>query len=98
MKTYSAKPTEVTRKWYVVDASESTLGRVATKVAKLLTGKDKPMFTKHIDVGDYVVVINAAQVKLTGRKEDQKVYRTHSGYEGGVRTDRVKVVRQTKPY
>ena len=85
MKTYSAKPSDVTRKWYVVDASEAPLGRVATKVAKLLTGKDKPMFTQHIDTGDYVVVINAGKVQVTGDKMDTKMYYSHSGFPGGLK-------------
>lgn len=85
MKTYSAKPTEVNRKWYVVDASEAPMGRVATQIAKLLTGKDKPMFTKHIDVGDYVVVINAGKVQVTGSKMDTKMYYHHSHFPGGLK-------------
>ncbi len=85
MKTYSAKPADVNRKWYVVDASEDTMGRVATKVAKLLTGKDKPMFTHHIDTGDYVVVINADKVKVTGNKMWTKMYYHHSGHPGGLK-------------
>jgi large subunit ribosomal protein L13 len=85
MKTYSAKPTDVTRKWYVVDASEAPLGRVATQIAKLLTGKDKPMFTKHIDVGDYVVVVNAGNIVVTGEKLDSKMYYHHSNYPGGLK-------------
>ena len=85
MKTYSAKPSDVTRKWYVVDASEAPLGRVATKVAKLLTGKDKPMFTHHIDTGDYVVIINADKVTVTGTKMDNKMYYHHSGFPGGLK-------------
>lgn len=85
MKTYSAKPSDVTRKWYVVDASEAPLGRVATQIATLLTGKDKPMFTQHIDVGDYVVVINAANVVVTGDKMDTKMYYRHSMYPGGLK-------------
>lgn len=85
MKTYSAKPTDVTRAWYVVDASEVTLGRVATKVAKLLTGKDKPMFTHHIDTGDFVVVVNTDNIKVTGDKLDSKMYYHHSGFPGGLR-------------
>jgi len=85
MKTYSAKPTDVTRKWYVVDASEAPLGRVATQIATLLTGKGKPQFTKHIDCGDYVIVINAAQTVTTGDKETKKIYYKHSGYPGGLR-------------
>ena len=85
MKTYSAKPADVNRKWYVVDASEDTMGRVATKVAKLLTGKDKPMFTHHIDTGDYVVVINADKVKVTGNMMWTKMYYHHSGHPGGLK-------------
>lgn len=84
MKTYSAKPTDVTRKWYVIDASEAPLGRVATKVATLLTGKGKPQFTKHIDTGDYVVVINAEKLQVTGGKLDKKMYYRHSGFPGGL--------------
>lgn len=85
MKTYSAKPTDVTRKWYVIDASQAPLGRVATRVAKLLTGKDKPMFTHHIDVGDYVVIINAANIQVSGEKLDSKMYYHHSGHPGGLK-------------
>jgi large subunit ribosomal protein L13 len=85
MKTYSAKPTDVTRKWYVIDASKAPMGRVATQIAKLLTGKDKPMFTKHIDVGDHVVVINAANVVVTGDKMDTKMYYSHSMHPGGLK-------------
>lgn len=85
MKTYSAKPSDVTRKWYVIDASEAPLGRVATKIATLLTGKGKPMFTHHVDCGDYVVVINADQVQVTGGKMDRKMYYKHSGFPGGLR-------------
>ena len=84
MKTYSAKPTDVTRAWYVVDASEAPLGRVATKVAKLLTGKEKTMFTKHIDTGDYVIVVNAEKLQVTGRKLDTKKYYRHSNFPGGL--------------
>ena len=85
MKTYSAKPTDVDRKWHLVDASELTLGRISTEIAQLLTGKQKPMFTKHIDCGDYVVVINAAKLKVTGGKESKKTYYRHSGYPGGLK-------------
>jgi large subunit ribosomal protein L13 len=85
MKTYSAKPSDVSRKWYVVDASEAPLGRLATQVATLLTGKGKPQFTKHIDVGDYVIVINAAQTVATGNKADKKIYYSHSNYPGGLK-------------
>lgn len=85
MKTYSAKPADVTRKWYIVDASEVPLGRLATTVAGLLIGKGKPQFTKHIDCGDYVVVINAANLVVTGGKADKKVYYSHTGYPGGLK-------------
>jgi len=85
MKTYSAKPADVTRKWYVIDASEAPLGRVATKVATLLTGKEKPMFTQHIDCGDYVVVVNAKNTKVTGDKMQQKMYYHHSHFPGGLK-------------
>ncbi len=85
MKTYSAKPADVSRKWYVVDASEAPLGRVATKIAVLLTGKEKPMFTRHIDCGDYVVVVNAANIKVTGDKMRQKMYYHHSHFPGGLK-------------
>lgn len=84
-KTYSAKPADVTRKWYVVDASEAPLGRVATQIASLLTGKGKPMFTKHIDCGDYVVVINAQNIQVTSSKLDTKMYYSHTGYPGGLK-------------
>lgn len=85
MKTYSAKPTEVTRAWYVIDASEAPLGRVSTKAATLLTGKEKPMFTHHIDCGDYVVIINAEKLIVTGSKMTQKMYYHHSHYPGGLK-------------
>jgi large subunit ribosomal protein L13 len=94
MKTYSAKPTDVTRKWYVVDASEAPLGRVATKIATLLTGKGKPMFTHHIDCGDYVVVINADKVNVTGNKLDTKTYYRHSGHPGGLTETSMRDVMQ----
>jgi large subunit ribosomal protein L13 len=87
----------VERQWYVMDAEGLVLGRVATEAARLLQGKHKPVYTPHIDTGDHVVVVNAAKVRLTGRKEDQKLYRTHSGYEGGVREQRAKDVRQKSP-
>lgn len=92
MKTYSAKPTDVTREWYILDASEASLGRVATKVATLLTGKEKPMFTQHIDCGDNVIVINAAALVVTGNKLEDKMYYRHSGYPGGLREDSLKDV------
>lgn len=85
MKTYSAKPTDVTRKWYVIDAGQAPLGRVATQIATLLTGKGKPMFTKHIDCGDFVVVINAKEANVTGNKMDTRMYYRHSGHPGGLK-------------
>jgi large subunit ribosomal protein L13 len=85
MKTYSAKPTDVTRKWHLVDASELPLGRLSTKIAVLLTGKEKPMFTKHIDCGDFVVVVNAGKLKVTGNKLQGKIYYRHSGFPGGIK-------------
>lgn len=85
MKTYSAKPSDVTRKWYVIDASDAPLGRVATQVAQLLTGKGKPQFTQHIDCGDYVIVINADNLKVTGDKLESKMYYHHSHFPGGLK-------------
>jgi large subunit ribosomal protein L13 len=85
LKTYSAKPTDVVRKWYVIDASDTTLGRIATEAATLLLGKGKPQFTKHIDCGDFVVIINAAQTKVTGDKMISKMYYSHSGFPGGLK-------------
>jgi large subunit ribosomal protein L13 len=85
MKTFSAKPSDVTRKWYVLDASEVSLGRLSTVAATLLLGKGKPQFTAHIDTGDYVIVINAANVKVTGDKLNKKIYYRHSNYPGGLR-------------
>jgi large subunit ribosomal protein L13 len=85
MKTYSAKPTDITRQWYVIDASEAPLGRLATKIAVLLTGKEKPSFTKHIDCGDFVVVINSDQLVVTGNKMNDKKYYRHSQYPGSLK-------------
>jgi large subunit ribosomal protein L13 len=90
MKTFSAKPIDVDRKWYLVDASDSTLGRVSTFVAVLLLGKNKPTFTKHIDVGDYVVVINTDKLVVTGNKLEDKLYYKHSGFPGGLTTIKLK--------
>ena len=87
----------IDRQWHVIDAENQVLGRVATEAARLLQGKHKAMYTPHIDTGDHVVVVNAARVRLTGRKEDQKVYRYHSGFEGGLREERAKDVRQKNP-
>ncbi|MBL8122179.1 50S ribosomal protein L13 [Candidatus Saccharibacteria bacterium] len=92
MATYSAKPSDVTRKWYVVDASETTLGRAATQIATLLTGKGKPMFTAHIDCGDFVVVVNADKLRVTGGKEEKKMYYRHSGFPGGLTETKLKDV------
>lgn len=92
MKTYSAKPADVTRTWYVLDASEAPLGRVATQAAKLLIGKDKPIFTKHIDCGDYVIVINADKLVVTGKKLDDKMYYRHTGFPGGIKQRALKDV------
>jgi large subunit ribosomal protein L13 len=92
MTTYSAKPSDVTRKWYVIDAAEAPLGRVSTKIATLLTGKGKPQFTQHIDCGDFVVVINAGNVKVTGNKMEDKMYYRHSGYPGGLKEASLKDV------
>ena len=87
----------VERQWHVIDAEGQVLGRIATEAARLLQGKHKPVYTPHIDTGDHVVIVNAAKVKLTGRKDEQKVYRYHSGYEGGLRQERAKDVRQKNP-
>ena len=83
-KTYSAKPDEIVRRWWVVDATDQTLGRLATQIAVILRGKNKPMFTPHLDCGDYVIVINAEKVRVTGNKLVQKMYYRHSGYPGGL--------------
>ncbi|HSX05136.1 MAG TPA: 50S ribosomal protein L13 [Candidatus Saccharimonadales bacterium] len=97
MKTFSAKPSDVTRAWYVIDASEATLGRVATKIATLLTGKGKPQFTSHIDCGDFVVVVNAGTPKVTGNKLEDKMYYRHSGYPGGLHEASLKEVLAKTP-
>lgn len=86
MQTYSAKPTEVTKKWLVIDAEGVVLGRLASEVAKILRGKNKPIFTPHIDTGDHVVVINAEKIKLTGKKYTNKVYYRHTGHPGGIKS------------
>jgi len=84
-------------RWHLIDAEGQVLGRIATRAARILQGKHKASYTPFIDTGDHVVVVNAAKVKLTGRKEDQKIYRQHSGFEGGLREERARVVRQRKP-
>jgi large subunit ribosomal protein L13 len=90
MPTFSAKPTDVKRAWHLIDASEAPLGRLTTKVATLLTGKEKPMFTKHIDTGDFVVVVNAEKLVVTGDKLNKKVYNRHSGFPGGITSTQLK--------
>jgi large subunit ribosomal protein L13 len=97
MQTYFAKPGEIDRNWYVIDASEYELGRLASRVAIVLRGKHKPTFTPHVDAGDFVVVVNASQVKLTGRKLDTKGYHRYSGHPGGLHTRIAKDVREHDP-
>src|SRR3954449_2865639 len=94
----SAEKAGAGRRWHIIDADGQVLGRIATVAARLLQGKNKPTYTPFIDTGDHVVIVNAARVKLTGRKEDQKIYRQHSGYEGGLREERARLVRQRKPH
>jgi large subunit ribosomal protein L13 len=97
MRTYVATPKTIESRWHVIDASGKAVGRVATQAARLLQGKHKASYTPFIDTGDHVVIVNAAAVKLTGRKEDDKIYRHHSGYSGGLREESAKVVRQRRP-
>ena len=97
MKTFMASPATIDRKWYVVDATDMTLGRLASEVAKVLRGKNKAIFTPHIDTGDYVIVINAAKVKVTGRKLDQKIYYHHSDYVGGMKETTLREMMAKKP-
>ncbi len=97
MKTYMDNPDKVEKKWYVVDAQGQTLGRLASEVAKVLRGKNKPEFTPHVDTGDYVVVVNAAKVKVTGKKLQQKIYYNHSEYVGGMRETTLAEMMQKKP-
>ncbi len=97
MKTYSAKPGEVARDWYVVDAEGKTLGRLATQIADTLRGKGKPQYTPHVDTGDFVVVVNAEKIAVTGQKLDQKLYHRHSGYPGGLRTRTLRVQLDRRP-
>ena len=97
MKTYSAKPLEVERKWWLVDAEGQTLGRLAAEVASVLRGKNKPIFTPFLDTGDNVIVINAAKVKVTGKKLDQKLYISHSDYPGGVKETTLREMLAKKP-
>ena len=97
MNTFMASPATIDRKWYVVDAEGMTLGRLASEVAKVLRGKNKPIFTPHMDTGDYVIVVNAEKVKVTGKKLDQKVYYHHSGYVGGLKEVTLKEKMAKKP-
>ncbi len=97
MKTYSVKVSEIKREWHVIDASDKILGRLATEVAKLLMGKHKPMFCRNLDVGDFVVVLNAEKVRVSGDKARQKVYYRHSGYPGGLKSVTFEKLMQTHP-
>jgi large subunit ribosomal protein L13 len=97
MKTYSAKPGEVTREWYLVDAEGKTLGRLATQIADTLRGKRKPQYTPHVDTGDFVVVVNADKIQVTGNKLDQKRYYRHSGYPGGLRSRTLREQLERRP-
>jgi len=97
MKTYATKPSDIERQWHVIDASGKVLGRLATQVASLLMGKHKPIFSRNLDTGDFVIVINADKVRLTGNKAKQKVYYRHSGYPGGLKTITFEKMMQTNP-
>lgn len=97
MKTLSAKKEEVARSWYIVDAKDQTLGRLATRIASVLRGKHKPIFTPHVDTGDFVVVINADKVKLTGKKEQDKMYYDHTGWAGGIVERNAEKLREREP-
>ena len=97
MKTFMASPSTIERKWYVVDATGHTLGRLSSEVAKVLRGKNKPIFTPHIDTGDYVIVINADKVKVTGKKMEQKIYYNHSEYVGGMKETKLQEMMAKKP-
>lgn len=97
MKTYVAKPSEVTRQWYLIDADGKTLGHLANEVSVMLRGKNKPEFTPHVDCGDFVVVINAEKIKVSGKKEVQKKYYSHSGFPGGFKEETLAALRRRKP-
>ena len=97
MKTYMPNPATIERKWYVIDASGQTLGRLSSEVAKILRGKNKPIYTPHADTGDYVIIVNAEKIKVTGRKLDQKIYYNHSDYVGGMRETDLKTMLAKKP-
>lgn len=97
MKSFVAKPLEIERKWYVVDADGKTLGRLATEVASILRGKKKPIYTPHVDTGDHVIIVNAEKISLTGKKLDQKLYRHHTGHPGGLKEVTARVMMAKKP-
>ena len=97
MRTYSTKVSDIERKWHVIDASGKTLGRLATEAAVLLKGKHKPMYTPHLDVGDYVVVVNADKIEVTGKKLTQKIYYHHSNYPGGLKSVSLEKMLETHP-
>ena len=97
MKSYIAKPAEIDHKWYVIDAEDKTLGKLAAEIAMILRGKKKPIYTPHVDCGDYVVVVNAEKVAVTGKKEQQKIYKSHSGYPGGLKETTLAELRAKKP-
>jgi large subunit ribosomal protein L13 len=97
VKTYTAKPGEIERQWYVVDAEAKTLGRLATQIADVLRGKGKPAYTPHVDTGDFVIVVNAEKVHVTGQKLDQKIYYRHSGYPGGLRERTLREQLERRP-
>ena len=97
MKTFSAKASQVDRKWWIIDARDQVLGRVAVKAAKLLRGKEKAIFTPHVDTGDFVIVINAEKVRVTGKKEEQKSYMSFSGFVGGHRSETLRARRERHP-
>lgn len=97
MKTYMANPDKIERKWYVVDADGCTLGRLSSEVAKVLRGKNKPQFTPHVDTGDYVIIVNAEKIKVTGKKMAQKIYYNHSEYVGGMKKTTMEVMMAKKP-
>jgi len=95
--TYTVKAAEIERKWYVVDAEGQNLGRLSSEIAKVLAGKHKPIYTPHLDTGDYVIVINAEKIQVTGKKMDQKLYRRHTGHPGGLRETTLKTMLEKKP-
>jgi ribosomal protein L13, bacterial type len=97
MKSFMASPSTIERKWYVVDAAGQTLGRLSSEIASILRGKNKPTYTPHIDTGDYVIVVNADKIKVTGKKMDQKIYYNHSDYVGGMRETTLKELMAKKP-